>query len=791
MRNKKIFSFSICIAALSILFVAAVFFRPLNTSILAEENNPTISVEEKNSVEKVNDPTSYFTWKNEWQNNNRIIIQLQSSSDVLEGEYNRDLNLKYSFNLLEGDTKPLLNHEGDTYGLVTPLTAKENPKFNAVKPTQEYEYTHSSAWKNLPPNLDGKFSSSIHFSDAVWENWPLPGVKSKILYMAPTDKPGVQYTFSEGLPSETSYTLHTQVNVDESYEKPPAPSAPQTWAPGFQINIPQLVKTVFKDIDNPEGPSLSVDTTLGYQGQMNDSVTATSKNIPGYTFVSSQKILGPSYGGNGLLPNTYEPQNFLYTGSSEIKDPTPDNSLIVKLSNQQIGIVFWYKKKAPEISIEKNVNKPEAVIGDKLLYTLNPQNVGDDILVNSKIVDTLPQGLGKPSAVTLEGQILPEGSGHGDKYYTWNTTNNELEIFSGDIGINETKKITYETSMVSGAPGEQKINKASLSGDNSTQNPTAEATVTILKEKQYISLSIENILATTGDNDISFVADVTASTKNTDLTNATLTINYPQDNLLLGTMKIIQDDKDITSGTTIDTTKKNTITITGINAKDIQNYPIKVVFSQTEALIELDEITYSGEVFTEDVDIEKASTQYTVEIKKGDLKLLWVPDVLDFKGHNLEEIIEANKNEFESTNIPAYTVVSDTRSKNITNSWRVSVSTSNMNKVNSDEKITDLSYLLGGNELKEYTSSDNSIPPNEENTTSPPASWKDFITVASDTTIINEPGFTSDILSAKTGVENGKYAIKVNQAKLKINDLARITEGDYGGSISWTLIDGL
>lgn len=216
------------------------------------------------------------------------------------------------------------------------------------------------------------------------------------------------------------------------------------------------------------------------------------------------------------------------------------------------------------------------------------------------------------------------------------------------------------------------------------------------------------------------MADIKASTNNTDLTNATLAINYPQDTLLLGTMEITQNGKDITSGTTIDTNTKNTIIITGINAKDIQNYPVKVKFNQTKALIELDETAYSGEVST--TDIPKVSTQYTVEIKKGDLKLLWVPDVLAFKGHDLGEVIEGNKNEFESTNIPAYAVASNTRSKNITNSWRVSVATSNMNKANSDKKITDLSYLLGGNELHEYTSNDNSIPPNKENITSPPAS---------------------------------------------------------------------
>jgi hypothetical protein len=171
-----------------------------------------------------------------------------------------------------------------------------------------------------------------------------------------------------------------------------------------------------------------------------------------------------------------------------------------------------------------------------------------------------------------------------------------------------------------------------------------------------------------------------------------------------------------------------------------------------------------------------ATTDYNVEIKEGILQLLWVPDVLDFGAHNLEEL---NKNEFETTTkLPVYIVVSDMRSKNDTREWRVEATSSDLFGTDSNVKITDLSYMMGDNKLKEYTSDDDTVPPSESTIGLPPESWNNYVQVKSSITVQNDVLPSSNIIS-------------VNQSKLILNNLKQITEKNYNGTITWTLIDSL
>ncbi|HGS8667745.1 hypothetical protein [Enterococcus faecalis] len=774
MKNKKLSP---------VLIMVLTFF--ITSICLAFSMNPkSVLADDNTEAQKANNPNSYFSWKNDWQNNNRVSISNESDFKPIVGEYNYRLSRTFSFDLLEGDTKPMLITGTDTFYLMTPIDEDGWPEFKAVKPNREYEYTNYTYWKNLPSNLDGKFTSSLDNWPNVdhWAGWPRSEVKSSAYSMFVGDKP-VTYTFSKDVPNNPTYTLETQVNVG-SYIPPGPELADKGWAMTQNLSIPQLVKAVFKDVDNPDGPSLSEDDILGMHGEIGDSVTTKSKDIKGYNFISSQIILGPKLG-FPRLEGIILPENFVYYDKdSSVKDPTPDDSWATTLDTQQKGIVFWYKKKKPNISLTKQVNKTEAFVGETLTYNINTANNGDADLVNAKITDKVPEGLSKPSNIKLDNDLLPENQGNDGKYYTWNNTTNELTVFTGNLKINENKKLTYDTTIINGTPGETKTNYAELSGDNSNQSPSGNANVTV--KQKIITLDIEDIMATTGDTDISVSATINAETDFTDLVNGTLTIKYPQENLSLGNMKVTQNGKDITYGTTIDKSIKNIVKIQGINANNIKEYPVAVQFNQSSALIEMDRTAFTAGIQSEDLS---STATYNVEIKKGELQLLWVPNMFDFGSHNLEQL---NQNQFDTiTKLPAYVVVSDMRSKSDIRTWRVAATSSDMTDSSSSTKITDLSYNLGDNKLKEYTANDNSIPPSGTTIGPAPESWKDLVTVESDLAIQNKPASSSDIVSTKKGVENGKYAIEVNQATLKLNNLNEVTGKNYDGVITWTLIDSL
>ena len=782
MKNKRLWSALI----LSLTFFIATICLVFNT------NSKDVLAEVNTDIQKF-DPSSYFSWKNDWQKNNAVKVTSLKQENVAINPptlYNRAIANTYSFNLLEGDTKPVLNSSAYTFGLITPIIAIEWPVFQSVDPTVYYEYSNPSYWKGLPENVDGKFTSSKSNwpNVAHWTGWPNGNVKTTAYVLYPkgsTQNDWLSYTFSNEAPNNVTMGVSTQVKVDDSYEKPIQPQVSWIWGIGWNIEIPQVVKAVFKDIDDPDGDPISEDEVLGYGGEMADSVTLKNKELAGYHFVSSQEVFGPTITSTGFGVGIKEPDSFYYDEkTTSIKEPTAATSWTTTIDRQQKGIVFWYKKETPNISLTKQANKTEVFVGETLTYNINTANNGDADLVNAKITDKVPEGLSKPSNIKLDNDLLPENQGNDGKYYTWNNTTNELTVFTGNLKINENKKLTYDTTIINGTPGETKTNYAELSGDNSNQRPSGSADVTV--KKKIITLDIEDIIATTGDTDISVNTTISAETDFTDLVNGTLTIKYPQDNLSLGNMKVTQNGKDITSGTTIDKSIKNIVKIQGINANNIKEYPVTVQFDQSSALIEMDKTAYVADIQSEDLS---ATTNYNIEIKEGKLQLLWVPDTFDFGSHNLEEL---KQNEFDTTtNLPAYVVVSDTRSKSDTNSWRVEATSSDLIESTSNSKITDFSYYIGDNNLKEYTSDDNSIPPSDTTIGAPPESWNNYVQVKQDILIQNGASPTSNIISAKKGVENGKYAIEVNQAKLTLNNLNQITGKSYNGMITWTLVDSL
>jgi hypothetical protein len=305
------------------------------------------------------------------------------------------------------------------------------------------------------------------------------------------------------------------------------------------------------------------------------------------------------------------------------------------------------------------------------------------------------------------------------------------------------------------------------------------------KPVNRVILDIHNITATQGDT-FDFIADVTASEDNVNLQNATLSINYPSDNLALGKLKITQDGQDITGNASY-TTTDGKVVVKGINAKDVKTSPIKITFEGTKATDALEKTTFSGNIMS---DALYDTDDYTVEILKGGdgiLSLLWVPETFDFGSHSLAGLTDSLFG--TKTDLPAYVVVSDMRDETENSAWKVELSSDNLKEKKSGKELSNISYTFAENTLKEYHSDDDSVPPSGANIAEAPESWKTMISAQAN--LSSSIDNSSVAMSANDGVENGKFAFEINKASLSIGDLSQIDGNNYEGSLTWTLVDAL
>jgi hypothetical protein len=103
---------------LTFFIIIICFIFSINTkNVLAESNTKTSK----------SDPSNYFYWKNDWQNNNRVSISVEAHMDPIVGEYNYRLSRSFSFDLLEGDTKPMVITGTDIFYLMTPIEDMNTP----------------------------------------------------------------------------------------------------------------------------------------------------------------------------------------------------------------------------------------------------------------------------------------------------------------------------------------------------------------------------------------------------------------------------------------------------------------------------------------------------------------------------------------------------------------------------------------------------------------------------------------------------------------------------------------
>lgn len=306
------------------------------------------------------------------------------------------------------------------------------------------------------------------------------------------------------------------------------------------------------------------------------------------------------------------------------------------------------------------------------------------------------------------------------------------------------------------------------------------------KPVNQVMLDIHDIDAKQGDTGVDFVADVAASQENVSLKNAQLTIQYPADHLQLGTLKIEQNGLDITGAAQVDLSTIGTVVVSGINAENIKEAPIKIHFEDSKAKRVLEQQPFEGTLISDSLyDTDTYYVEIT-QVTKGLLSLLWVPEFFDFGSHSMMGL---TTNIFPTTTkLPQYVVVSDKRDDAKTNGWKVQLTASELIDKQTNSKLETIEYQLHNNQLKEWRTDDLSVPPIQQSMVEPSANIAENALVPLETNS-NQSGTT--VLSAKHGGIQGNYALEINDMQLMVQNVKAITGNNYNGVLTWTLEDAL
>ncbi|PZL77473.1 hypothetical protein CI088_01340 [Enterococcus plantarum] len=166
-----------------------------------------------------------------------------------------------------------------------------------------------------------------------------------------------------------------------------------------------------------------------------------------------------------------------YSASNMTQKPTADATVMIK---------------APKLAIDKSVNQQTVSIGDKISYTVKASNTGNVALKNPYIVDTLPEGMEKPSniRINLENNTsltLSESQANANadgQYYLWNNDTRQLTVYlssTKNLKSNYTASVYYDSKLLTGTDKEIKTNTAQLFGENDNgDNPKDSAPITVI-----------------------------------------------------------------------------------------------------------------------------------------------------------------------------------------------------------------------------------------------------------------------------------------------------------------------
>lgn len=200
----------------------------------------------------------------------------------------------------------------------------------------------------------------------------------------------------------------------------------------------------------------------------------------------------------------------------------------------------------------------------------------------------------------------------------------------------------------------------------------------------------------------------------------------------------------------------------------------------------------AADINSMDTDTHIEFSGHTPNPDAGDLDLIWVPTTFEFGQHEVLDNQKAATNYKMENPLPKYTIVQDKRATAHTD-WKVNAVASEMKASTAmgEKKLDGAQINISNTALKQYTPEDNTVIPESSGAiVNAPGSWSN-VTVQGN---INLPtdGKTSQSVMNTSGnaVENGKYAAEFGNVELSVPQ-GVAQEGDFNGTVTWTLSDAV
>lgn len=203
--------------------------------------------------------------------------------------------------------------------------------------------------------------------------------------------------------------------------------------------------------------------------------------------------------------------------------------------------------------------------------------------------------------------------------------------------------------------------------------------------------------------------------------------------------------------------------------------------------------TFAAEINSMDTNTHIQFSGHTTNPNPDELDLIWVPTTFEFGQHEVTDNQTASTSYDMENLLPKYTIVQDLR-QTAHSDWKVEAIASKMTAQTPSgiKELSGASIEITGNALKSYDTDDNTIVPESEGViVDAPSSWSN-VTVEKDISLPTDGTTTAPVMTTATtdAVENGKYAAEFNTVKLTVPQ-GEAQEGEFSGSVTWTLSDTL
>lgn len=240
-------------------------------------------------------------------------------------------------------------------------------------------------------------------------------------------------------------------------------------APSDSTYSPQVIKIQYRDIDTHK--EISSEGVLGLRSEKpvlfaNDISTVKNKDINGYSFVGSQVVKKDTIDtyNSVRLNQEWTKLNYNKEPLAKVGFQKGISERKVIFNERQQAVVFWYEAYKPTPTIEKKVNKTQVKRQEDVTYSVKVENKGGQADIESPIlIDKLPTDMSEPKNIKLDGVQLNKKGQSNSKlpYYEWG--NNQLTVTTGkNIKPNIVMNLTYDSTLLRGQSGEEKINTVTL-----------------------------------------------------------------------------------------------------------------------------------------------------------------------------------------------------------------------------------------------------------------------------------------------------------------------------------------